>query len=259
MTTVSYDGTFEGWLTAVFEIYQYKLQNVSFAKKENAATGLFTSIHSVTTDEEKAKRVLAGLQKRLSMEGLRWIVWTFLSDMDRPEDAMWHFAQHVLDSPQNVEEDLSNRAVWDVKKAAQRVKKERHRMQAFVRFKLTKDQLYYAIIEPECDVLPLISHHFASRYADQLWLIYDARRRYGIYYNLDNVTTVTLDFHDSRNQPTSTLIKEISDAREEVYQELWCRYFKSVTIESRKNMRLHMQHMPKRYWKHLPEKMIKID
>ena len=49
-------------------------------------------------------------------------------------------------------------------------------MEAFVRFQCTKDQLYYAIIQPDYNVLPLISKHFEKRYADQRWLIYDIRR-----------------------------------------------------------------------------------
>ena len=31
-------------------------------------------------------------------------------------------------------------------------------------------------------------------------------------------------------------------------------YFKSTNIKSRKNMKLHLQHVPKRYWKYLTEK-----
>lgn len=252
MTTVLYDGTYEGWLTAVFDIYAYKLPDVVFARQEAPSASLFGAMHSVITDENKAKRVLIGLQKRLSAEGLKQLVWTYLSDSHQVEEVMWHFARYVFESPQNIEEDFSHRAVREVKKAAKRVKREVHRMQAFVRFKLTQDQLYYAIIEPECDVLPLICHHFESRYADQRWLIYDARRKYGIYYDLQHVNTVKIDFHHGR--ASSRVIQEITDEREEFYQELWRRYFKSATIEARKNLRLHLQHMPKRYWKHLTEK-----
>ncbi|GAB3330070.1 TIGR03915 family putative DNA repair protein [Larkinella ripae] len=255
MTTLLYDGTYEGWLTAIFDIYDCKLEDVIFAKQEASSGFLFGATHSVTTDDTKAKRVLLGLQKRLSAEGLRRLYKTYLSNLDRPEEVMWRFVRHVFDSPHNVEEDYSHPGVWEVKKAAKRVDRETHRMEAFVRFKLTKDHLYYAIIEPECDVLSLISAHFESRYADQRWLIYDARRRYGIYYDLENVMTVTIDFH--QGPATSRLIAEISDEREAFYQELWRCYFKSATIENRANKRLHLQHMPKRYWKHLTEKMPK--
>jgi probable DNA metabolism protein len=253
MTSIVYDGTYEGWLTAIFDIYAYKLADVVFTKHEAGTAFLFGATHSVITDEQKADRVLLGLQKRLSAEGLNRLYKTYLSDMNRSEDVMWRFVSHVFASPQNVEEDYAHPAVWEVNQAAKRVKREAHRMEAFVRFKLTNDQLYYAIIEPDCDVLPLISAHFESRYADQRWLIYDAKRRYGIYYDLKTVTTVTIELQYGR--ATSRLIAEISDEDEAFYQELWRRYFKSVTIEARKNKRLQLQHMPRRYWKHLTEQM----
>ncbi|ETI99568.1 MAG: hypothetical protein Q611_LSC00264G0001, partial [Leuconostoc sp. DORA_2] len=37
------------------------------------------------------------------------------------------------------------------------------------------------------------------------------------------------------------------------YSSLWKCYFKSTTIEERKNLRLQRQMMPKRYWKHIFE------
>lgn len=70
-------------------------------------------------------------------------------------------------------------------------------MKAYVRFKLTKDQLYYAFVEPDHNVLPLIAGHFKGRYAGQRWLIYDVKRKYGIYYDLQTVTTVEIDFNSA--------------------------------------------------------------
>lgn len=254
MTQVIYDGTYEGWLTAVFEIYEYKLTDIVFTKKEPFAALLFSATHFVETDVAKAKRVLDGLKQRLSDEGFKRIYNTFLSEVNQSEEIMFRFVNYVFSSSKNIEKDLGNIKVWNVRKAARITIKESHRMKAFVRFKLTKDQLYYAIIEPECDVLPLIENHFKSRYADQRWLIYDANRKYGIYYDLENVTTVELQFN--LKSVASKSLTEICDEQEEFFQHLWARYFNSVNIESRKNMRLHLQHMPKRYWRNLTEKII---
>lgn len=253
MTSVLYDGTYEGWLTAVFDVYDYKLGDVVFAKNEASSGLLFGTTHWVITDETKAKRVLNGLQKRLSAEGLDRLSKTYLSEIDRVEETLLGFVRHVLASPQNIEEDYSNPTVWAVKNAAKRVKREAHRMEAFVRFKLTKDQLYYAVIEPDCDVLPLIAPHFESRYADQRWLIYDTRRHYGLYYDLETVNPVAVAANQGR--ASASPVVEISDDDEEFYQALWCRYLTSVTIEGRTNRRLQLQHMPKRYWRHLTEKV----
>ena len=256
MTQVIYDGTYEGWLTAVFEIYEYKLEDIVLAKKEASGNLLFSTNHFIVTDEKKAKRVVSGLKQRLSAEGLTNIYKAFLSEMNQIDIIMFRFAQYVLSSPKNVEEDYSNDAVRDLIKAARLTRKEAHRMEAFVRFKLTKDQLYYAIIEPECDVLSLIENHFKTRYADQRWLIYDAKRKYGIYYDLEDVSIIELQFNDESGSSKS--LAAICDGQEEFYQNLWRRYFTSVNIESRKNMKLHLQHMPKRYWKHLTEKIPNI-
>ena len=130
-------------------------------------------------------------------------------------------------------------------------------MEAFVRFQHTKDGLYYAVVEPDFNVLPLIINHFQSRYADQRWLIYDAKRKFGIYYDLETVDTVELHFNIDTYSHKS--IVEISDEREELFQHLWQQYFNSVNIKARKNMRLHVQHMPKRYWRYLTEKQLPIN
>ncbi|PWB22641.1 TIGR03915 family putative DNA repair protein [Flavobacterium sp. HTF] len=253
MVQVIYDGTYEGWLSAVFEIYEFKFQDIVFAKNEPSTALLFSTTHFVNTDIEKAKRVSAGLKQKLSDEGFKSIYKTFLSEVDFAEETMFRFARYVLSSPRNIEEDFSNNDVWDVRKAAKITRRESHRMKAFVRFKLTKDQLYYAIIEPECNVLPLIENHFKSRYADQRWLIYDAKRKYGIYYDLEEISTVELQFNPGTSSSKS--LTEICDDGEEFFQILWRKYFTSVNIESRKNMKLHLQHMPKRYWKNLTEKL----
>lgn len=253
MTQIVYDGTYEGWLTAVFEVYEYKLKDIVFAKKEASAALLFSTHHIVITNDLKVQRVLDGLKKRLSRQGFVSIYNAFLSEINQIEEVMFRFVQYVLSSSQNVEDDYGNSAVLDFKKAVRLTGKEAHRMEAFVRFKLTKDQLYYAIIEPDCDVLPIIEKHFKNRYADQRWLIYDAKRKYGVYYDLENISTVELQFDN--NPASSKYLAEISDQQEEFFQNLWRHYFKNVNIESRKNTRLHLQHMPKRYWKHLTEKI----
>ncbi|MBK0370239.1 TIGR03915 family putative DNA repair protein [Flavobacterium agrisoli] len=252
MIQVVYDGTYEGWLTAVFDIYQFKFNDVTFGTEDRPSTSLFTGTHTVITDQQKASRVLNGLKAKLTTEGLLRLYRTFLSEVDQSEEIMLQFVLHVFDSKVNIEGDFGNSNVWNLRKAARIVKRESYRMKAFVRFKLTKDELYYALIEPDCNVLPLIKSHFRSRYADQRWLIYDAKRKYGIYYDLETVSTVQLHFHDTKG--TAADLTEICDEQEDFFQELWRRYFSSTNIEARKNVKLHLQHMPRRYWKNLIEK-----
>jgi probable DNA metabolism protein len=125
-------------------------------------------------------------------------------------------------------------------------------MYAFVRFKKTLDGIFYAEIEPDFDVLPLISVHFEKRYADQQWLIYDVKRSYGIFYDIQSATTVMLEPFDE-NLMSGSKPANIMDGKEELYQILWQTYFNSVNVVERKNTKLQLRQMPKRYWKYLSE------
>ena len=130
--------------------------------------------------------------------------------------------------------------------------REKHRMEAFVRFEKTQDELFHATIEPDMDVLPLIAAHFTKRYADQRWLIYDQRRRYGLYYDLTRTDVV--QFEQPKAQKSADVSATVLDEREPLFKLLWQAYFDHVNIPERKNLKLHRRHMPLRYWRYLSEK-----
>lgn len=256
MTTLVFDGSFNGWLTAVFEAFEYRYQDLTFLCQGELSPFLFGEVHRVVTDDLKAGRVLKGLKRKLTVDGVKQIYLAHLSGKTGAYDCMWHFVHYVFVSQENIERNVSHFAVRDLRNISRPVKHEAHRMKAFVRFKLTSDGLYYSIIEPESDVIPLISRHFEKRYADQRWLIYDARRKYGIYYDLHSVANVEILFDEKVTKGESTLL--FLDEREEFFQNLWRKYFQSVNIPSRKNKTLQLRHLPKRYWKHLVEVLPQI-
>ena len=48
MTTLLYDSTFEGLLTAVFEVFEYRFENVEIIAKENyTQENFFAETHEV--------------------------------------------------------------------------------------------------------------------------------------------------------------------------------------------------------------------
>ena len=66
-----YDGTFEGMLCAVFEIYQRKLNQVTLQKGPFYSSALFEDKINISTNENNAARVLNGLRKKLSPAGVQ--------------------------------------------------------------------------------------------------------------------------------------------------------------------------------------------
>ena len=248
MAVVGYDGSFTGLFTAVFEIYEYKISAPHITRDNVTNSSLFGNTHIVTTDETKAKRVYQKLQSIISAKTFKKLYDVYLSEIKDIDNVLFRYMQYALKSKFVIENDYSNADVLLIQQTSRKVHREKHRMEAFVRFKLTKDNLYYATIQPDYNVLPLICKHFKERYADQRWLIYDVQRKYGLYYDLHTVEEVQLDFSDSL---TTT---DIFNEEEEIYQQLWQVYFSNVNIKARKNMKLHIQHMPKRYWRYLVEK-----
>src|SRR5690606_32219565 len=126
-----------------------------------------------------------------------------------------------------------------------------------VRFSKDRNNLYLAQIEPDYNVLPLVSEFFRKRFADQAWLIFDVKRSYGIHYDLRTVQEVALDLAEVGDLETDALNLAL-DEGDANYQALWKRYFQSTTIPARKNIKLHLRHVPKRYWKYLPEKQSEL-
>jgi len=246
-----YDGTFNGFLTAVFTCFEEKLYDVEIQQEGNVQNGLFAETQSVYTQEDKAKRVWAGIQKR-SSESIKNIYFAFLSEHKAIEALLYHYIQKLMKSKENIVNNYADDCVLKINQLARAVGREKHRMEAFVRFQRTKDLVYFANIEPDFNVLPLISKHFKNRYADQQWVIYDIKRSYGLYYDLETVAIISLDLEEPF---TNSIHKNNAFTKEEnIYQELWNNYFNSTTIKSRINKKLHTQHVPKRYWKYLSEK-----
>ena len=132
-----------------------------------------------------------------------------------------------------------------------------NRMMQFVRFQKTADGTYFAMIEPDYDVLPLIVPHFSDRFSEECWLIYDRRRRYGYYYAGHKSVRVTFeDGAEVFRLPDGRLSEAMRDEDEMWYQEMWRTYFKAICIKERLNPRKHRKDMPVRYWKYLTEKQI---
>lgn len=249
--TVIYNGSFENFFTAVFEIYEYKIAEPAIQKSNASDISLFGA-HTVYENKEKAERVLKKLKEKITPHAATTLYKAFLSELPNIENILFGYIRYIIKSNNSVERNYSNSDVLFVNQTAKKVDREKHRMEAFIRFQKTKDELYYATIQPDFNVLPLIIKHFKNRYADQLWLIYDVRRKYGLYYDKEIVSEVSINFSENIND--TNVLQTIYDEKEELYQSLWQTYFDNVNIKARKNMKLHIQHMPKRYWKYLTEK-----
>ncbi|TCD03349.1 TIGR03915 family putative DNA repair protein [Pedobacter psychroterrae] len=248
------DGSLESLLCAVYEWFERKPGKILIQLKREHQPDAFAPVFEVSNDVKKADRVWKGLQQKLDRGWMRKSYCAFLSEIPEAYTSLFEFACYIFSNPTGAEANYGNPFVLSVDQTARKVEREKHRMEAFIRFQQTADGMYYCGIDPDFNVLPLIMQHFKNRYADQQWIIYDLKRHYGLFYDLNKVEEIHMDVVAIRTayKPAEHLRSE----KEALYATLWKDYFKSTNIQSRKNTKLHVQHVPKRYWKYLTEKQV---
>ena len=271
-----FDGTLTGLLCCVFRAFQFREYEVeihAYTSKQNSASlhsfqslqnNLFNVSIDVVSDEGHAQRVWTALKQKLSNNALRQLYYAFLAENTDAYQHIFNYCIYIFRHAQSqsihsLEKNYTHPSVLAIAQWAKKVGREKHRMEAFVRFKKTSDGLFLSLIAPDFNVLPLIQRHFCRRYQDQRWLIYDEKRHFGIYYDLDQVQEVDL------SAQTIDAQKEIGgsqqflidlDDQEVLYDQLWKDYFQSINIKERQNIKLHVQCVPKRYWRYLNEKSV---
>ncbi|QGY45315.1 DUF4130 domain-containing protein [Maribellus comscasis] len=252
MLIYSYDGTFEGLLTAVFECYRRKDSPEDIVSQKAEQKDMFAERFDVSADAAKAERVWSSAQKKLSKRNNQMLFYAFLSEEPGIEMKILRFLQRLFSEKYSIETDFGGSDVLSLSQLSQKVLKEAEKIRQFVRFQHTKDGLYFCGIEPRYDVIPLTVGHFRDRFANQNWLLYDLKRNYGVLFHegkLEEVEISQKEFHSL----TGKVNQDVLEEDEEFYQTLWKSYFKSINIKERKNLRLQQQHMPRRFWKYLPE------
>lgn len=253
MNLFVYDKTFEGLLCVVFDSYEKKIVPDKIIGQEQQQTYLFVEKHEVITDQTKAERVWNGLHKKLSADACRMLSIDYLSELPDVEMLLYRYIEKALKSKISIENNFGDPIVMEVLQLFKKVTKETERVRQFVRFEKTVDNIYFASFDPQYNVLALTIKHFEARFADQHWIIYDTRRKFGYYYDLNSVTEIT--FGDSHINPlTGKLDSSVWASDEKLFQSLWKNYFDHIAIKERKNLTLHKKLLPKRFWKYLPEK-----
>ncbi len=137
----------------------------------------------------------------------------------------------------------------ELQRRIKQVGREAHHLHAFVRFvplpaalaeHLQLDLVAYH--EPAHDILDSASGHFAERLGRQRWLI--ATPRDGVRYD-----GTSLEYQ--RRCPEAW--QQWAHTAEDPDAELWLTYYRHTFNPARLNPDALRQHLPGRFWRHLPE------
>jgi len=252
MIIFHYDKTFDGLLTAVFDAYNRKTFPDRLLGNDESEPLFTEESYAVITQEDKSNRVWQGLERKMMTVTQNMLRYVWLSEQPGSDELIFRYIRKTFDSKHSIEMNFADPDVLAMRDLAKKTDKERLRLIQFVRFQKAADDIFFAPVSPVFNALPLAIEHFADRFADQKWVIYDVKRNYGYYYDLKTVTEITLEMKE--NFLNGKLDERLMAEDEKLFQELWKGYFSSMTIKERINPKLHRQNLPRRFWKYLTEK-----
>ena len=237
-----YDGTFDGLLTCIHHHYYTKKATGIFLLKEYQPNFL-NGFMEVETDENKADAVYEAIRKKISSYDLSRIYKAFLTSDPEKEMKILRYVVKGFKTGSKISMLHGDPVVFDVQALEKRINNEKQRMLQFVRFSVMKNDVLYAKIEPDNDVLELTAEHFCDRYKNDPFIIHDVKRSKALVAFQGEWYITVFEETD---------IPELS-ADEKEYRRLWKNYFDSIAIKERINPKCQRSFMPMKYRKHLTE------
>jgi DNA polymerase len=124
---------------------------------------------------------------------------------------------------------------------AKAVRRDEHKMHAFVRFREVgreRDARYIAWFEPEHHIVELAAPFFARRFADMPWSILTP----DLCAHWDGLAVAFTPGVSKSEAPTSDRL-----------EETWRRYYATIFNPARLKVKAMQTEMPRKYWRNLPE------
>lgn len=249
MNILRYDGSFYG-LICVMAPYLKRHQLPDGIERENARQPLLFALET-----EKSAPVtdlsadLACDPQAFRLPGVSQESWqnvwhAFLSETPGIELAIARYLLLAIEKCGVIDAFMADDRVRCIQRLARKVTFERHRFMGLLRFRSIGDNLYYASINSDNFILPILAPFFVERFADQQWIIHDRKREVAAMYDMRVWTIIERSAADLP-----------ADSPEEgVTQQLWQCFFDSIAVRERLNLALQQKFIPKKYWQDLIEK-----
>lgn len=241
--TYLYDGTFDGFLTIVFNSYLNKTLPQKIFQKTLYSPNFLDKTFYIETDLKKSKRVFTGIERNLGYNTLYNTYYAFLSNEKEKEMYLLKYLCDGFDIGPKINDRITISYVFKVINMQKRALGECHKLKGLLRFQEVGENLYYASIHPDNNIIEPLGHHFTQRLPSQNFIIHDKNRDLCFIYNTKEYQIINSE---------NIKIPKISE-NEKYYQNLWKMFFKTIAIKERTNQRCQMQYMPKKYWKDLIE------
>lgn len=237
-----YDGSFEGLMNVLHETYYGDMPDAVEVQTQMQHSMLFEN-KVIETDLKIYEKVCSTIENKLSSHILQLVYKAYLSGNRALDLSIIKYIRKAFKFGVSIEHNLSDGDILIVNKYARRVGFEALRLKGFIRFREV-DQILFSKIQPEYDVLGLLSDHFVQRLPYENWIIWDANRSKLLINQKKGIEIVEVNNID---------IENLYEGKLDDYEKLWKLYFENIGVEGRLNLKTQKSYMPKRYWANLIE------
>ena len=236
-----YDGTFEGFLSLVYEVYYKKLKPTKIYKTLPNEI-LFEEILEINSSKESGIKVLNAIKTKFPKEILEKILNIFMCDSKEFEMALLEYIViGFKDSKQLY--NINNSCVFYLNNLEKELFRVTHKLTGFIRFEELEDKTLYAKIESKFNIVYFLGRHFLKRFNNQNFIIHDINRKLAFVKIQNDYSIKEVAFFDKPNYSPN----------EEKFQKLWKSFFSGVTINERTNLKLQTQMVPLLYRTYMSE------
>lgn len=236
-------------MTCIFEAWASRLghKNVRLAVEPVAQQELFCTYRHVEADAAKAEKVARSVQKKISWEAYRQMYLAAMSFENDRLDAIYRFLVRGFACGRGVTDMFFCPEVMRVLELSRKAGNEANFFREFTRFTSVDGRVYVSHIEPKCNVTAVVAQHFADRMPSEHWMIIDDGRRIAAVHPKDE------RFYMTRLSEEEFLRLRATEAKRDLYTDLWKEFFAAIGIEARKNEKCQRNMMPLWYRKHMTE------
>ena len=236
-----YDGTFEGFLSLVYEVYYKKLKPIKIYKTLPNEM-IFEEILELKTSKDNAIKVLTAIKTKFPKELIQRILNIFMCDSKEFE---LYLLKYIIIGFKETKQlyNINNSCVFYLNSLEKELFRNVHKLTGFIRFEELEDGTLYAKVESKFNVVYFLGKHFLKRFNNQNFIIHDLNRKLAFVKMKNDFSVQEVAFFDEPNYSSN----------EQKFQKLWKSFFSGVTIKERINPKLQTQMVPLLYRTYMSE------
>ena len=245
------EDSIEGIFSAVYAAWELKYGHentiLQVLGTEQHNLELFSSYIPLETDKEKAEKVINTIRRICSDDVYECLFRAACSDASDKADAIYRYVRVALVMGKNVRNHLTDPAVVRIMELSRAVGNAEHHYLGFLRFIEIQGNILLARFSPKPRLVELIMPHFADRFQEERFVIWDtARNEAGIHVPGKGTMMLKL------TQKQAAILQQYTEDSQQT-EDMWTTFVESISIMERENKKLQRNNIPLHFRTYMPE------